>query len=128
MVDIHRAQPADFSSERGDIIIILSYIIRIRLVGRVSTLEIVRLHRYTRRPVRELADLQAHLRQRVTFAVRVSPFAVVLHPQRQFPGRPQHFHLQPSSPREPVTAVVVQPRYPHVLVFTYMCVKKKKHV
>lgn len=115
VVDIHRARPAGFSSER----MYNTILMYTRLVGRVLTLEILLLHRYTRRPVRELADLQAHLRQRVTFAVRVSPFAVILHPQRQFPGRLQHFHLQPGSPREPVTAVVVQPRYPHVLVFTY---------
>lgn len=52
----------------------------IRLVGRVLTLEIVRLHRYTGRPVGELTNLQAHFGERVTFAVRISPLAVVLHP------------------------------------------------
>lgn len=92
---------------------------RTRLAGRVLALEIVLLHRYAGRPVGELTDLQAHLRERMALAVRVAPSPVVLHPDRQLFRRLQHVHHQPRFPRHPVTAVVVQPWYAHVLVFTW---------
>lgn len=87
--------------------------------GRVLTLEIVRLHRYARRPVGKLTDLQAHFRQWVTFGVRIAPTAVVLHPRRKLFRPFQHLHHLPRPPRQTVTAVVVQPRYAHVFVFPW---------
>jgi len=42
------------------------------------------LHWYTRRPVGELTDLQAHFGEWMTFAALISPFAVILHPNGKF--------------------------------------------